>query len=102
MDSTRYFVDGNTLTIGVGNELDHHNASVIKVEIENIIHDKKIRDVIFDFGRTEFMDSSGIGIIIGRYKSMNKIGGKIYVKNTKTNIERILTISGMYKIVEKI
>lgn len=101
MEQTEYSFERDMLIVNVGKELDHHNASVIKTEIENIMKEKNISDIVFDFNRTDFMDSSGIGIIIGRYKCMNHKGGKIYVRNTKSNIERILTISGMYKIVEK-
>lgn len=101
MEQTEYSFEKDMLIVNVGKELDHHNASVIKAEIENIMKEKNISDIVFDFNRTDFMDSSGIGIIIGRYKYLNHKGGKIYVRNTKSNIERILTISGMYKIVEK-
>lgn len=95
-----YEVDGKCLTIFVPKELDHHEAGKIKQEAEAIMEGRMIRQIIFDFGNTEFMDSSGIGMIIGRCKIMRMFGGTVEVKNAGERIRRILRVSGLEQIVE--
>ena len=58
------------------------------------------RKLIFDFGNVSFMDSSGIGIVIGRYKNMKSIGGEAYITNTRPTVRRIFEMSGLNKIVD--
>ena len=74
----RYQVQENCLTIYLPREVDHHNADEIRKEADAVISRNHIRYVIFDFDRTDFMDSSGIGIIMGRYKTVSLIGGGTY------------------------
>ena len=62
--------------------------------------DEKVGNVVFDFERTTFMDSSGIGIIVGRYKKISCFGGKVFAINADNRIRRILLLSGLHKIVE--
>ena len=57
-------------------------------------------NVVFDFERTTFMDSSGIGIIVGRYKKIACFGGKVYAINTDNRIRRVLMLSGLHNVVE--
>jgi stage II sporulation protein AA (anti-sigma F factor antagonist) len=80
-------------------ELDHHLAKDAKEKIEKQISKNHVKNIIFDLGGLSFMDSSGIGIIIGRYKYFEKIGGKTIISNLNPRIERIITISGLRKII---
>ena len=64
----KYQVQENCLTVFLPHELDHHNAEEIRKESDHLIERNHIRYVIFDFAETNFMDSSGIGVIMGRYK----------------------------------
>ena len=82
-------------------ELDHHNAKTITEQSDLYIVSNQIKNIIFNFKRTMFMDSSGIGVIMGRYKLVKKRGGSITVTNINNSIDRIFTISGLYKIVSK-
>ena len=59
----------------------------------------KVNHVVFDFVDTEFMDSSGIGIIAGRYKKVQYIGGQVYILNAGKQVNRILLLSGIQKYV---
>lgn len=93
-------VRGTSLTIFVPQELDHHNAEMIRTGADRIIESQNIRGVIFDFAETQFMDSSGIGVIMGRYKNLRFMGGKVIAINVSDRIHRILTLSGIYKIVD--
>ena len=96
-----YEVRGRNLLIYLPEELDHHNAKIITEQSDWYIISNKIQNIIFNFKRTKFMDSSGIGVIMGRYKLVKNRGGKVTVTNINNSIDRILTISGLYKIVEK-
>ena len=65
----QYQVEENCLTIFLPKEVDHHNAEEIRKEADQVIAKKHIKHVIFDFSSTNFMDSSGIGMLIGRSRN---------------------------------
>ncbi|MEY8428562.1 anti-sigma factor antagonist [Lachnospiraceae bacterium 46-15] len=93
-------VSGTTLVIKVPRELDHHSAEYLRGEADRILGEKSIRSIVFDFERTSFMDSSGIGLIMGRYKNIRFTGGKVTAVRANEQIRRILTLSGMHKVIE--
>jgi len=93
-------ITGVTLIVQVPHELDHHNAEQIRTETERILHNRNIHKIIFDFEKTEFMDSSGIGMIMGRYRSLRFTGGKVLAIRVNERIRRILTLSGVYKYID--
>ena len=97
---TFYEIKGDTLTIFTPDEIDHHSASVIIEYSDIYIAKNNIKNMIFDFENTDFMDSSGIGIVIGRYKLISGLGGKIKLINMKRNVERMFEISGVKKLLE--
>lgn len=70
----KYQVQENYLTIFLPGELDHHNAEEIRKESDHLIEHNHIRYVIFDFADTKFCDSSGIGVIMGRYRKIYRSG----------------------------
>lgn len=96
-----YEVRGENLLIFLPEELDHHNAKIITEQSDWYIVSNQIKNIIFNFKRTNFMDSSGIGVIMGRYKLIKSVGGEITVTNINQSIDRIFTISGLYKLVHK-
>lgn len=96
-----YEVRGENLLIYLPEELDHHNAKIITEQSDWYIISNQIKNIIFNFKRTNFMDSSGIGVIMGRYKLIKSVGGEITVTNINQSIDRIFTISGLYKLVNK-
>ena len=85
----------NYLMIRMPDEIDHHQSVHISKTADKYIMDEKVGNVVFDFERTTFMDSSGIGIIVGRYKKISCFGGKVYAINTDSRIRRILMLSGL-------
>lgn len=93
-------VSGTDLTILVPPELDHHNAEKIKRSSDRLVQNRNIRRIVFDFRNTNFMDSSGIGVIMGRYKNMRFMGGAVIAVHVNERIHRILTISGVYKVID--
>lgn len=89
--------------IYLSGELDECSALKTREIIDDIISkNKKNSKVIFNFANVSFMDSTGIGMLIGRYKKLKSKGVSIYVENPSTAVDKILEISGLYKIMPKI
>ena len=88
------------LVIRLPREIDHYQAEIIRKECEIMFMKSLIRDVIFDFSNTVFMDSSGIGLIMGRYRAMGMRGDCIQAAGVSSYIEKLLHLSGVYKFVE--
>ncbi len=95
-----YAIIDNYLCIKMPTEVDHHKAAGIRECADRMILDDKVKNIVFDFEDTTFMDSSGLGIIIGRYRKISCFGGKVYAVNTNERITRLLTTSGMTSIIE--
>lgn len=93
-------VQGNCLTVHLPEEVDHPVSEDIRKESDNIMRKKYIRTMIFDFSETMFMDSSGIGLIMGRYRAMGMRGDCIRATGVNAYIEKLLHLSGVYKFVE--
>jgi stage II sporulation protein AA (anti-sigma F factor antagonist) len=94
-------VIGRCLVVGLQEELDHHYAIRLREKTDRLLDKGKIKHIIFDFTGVKFMDSSGIGVIMGRYKRVIFTGGKVAVVGVGGSIDRILNLSGLYKIIEK-
>lgn len=90
-----YKLNGVELRIVLPREVDHHVANQIQEEADLLIDTYHIRRIIFDFRITEFMDSSGIGVILGRYRNMTFSGGVIQAENVSERVGRILKMSGL-------
>lgn len=90
---------GKDLIVKIDGDIDHHVSSQIKEKVEREFEFSNAENIIFDFSNVNFMDSSGIGMIIGRYKMLQKTGGKVYIANVKPQLESIIEISGLRKII---
>lgn len=90
----------NCLMVRMPEEVDHHLASYISKNADQFIMEEQVEHVVFDFEDTRFMDSSGIGIIMGRYRKIACFGGRVYAIHADRQIRRILALSGLTKIVE--
>mgnify|MGYP002621349342 FL=1 len=95
----KYQVQENSLTIFLPREVDHHVAEELKREVDEMIERNHIKIVIFDFQETDFMDSSGIGVIMGRYKNLYLMGGEVWAIHVNERMKRILSLSGVTKIL---
>ena len=96
----RYEIRDGVLIVGLGHELDDPCATRVRLETDAWIRKGEIQGILFDFSNTVFMDSSGIGMMIGRYKKMKAQGGFVGVTGVGRSINRIMEISGLYKIME--
>lgn len=88
------------LTISLPKEIDHHEADGIRKEVDRRIIQNGISVIVFDFRNTTFMDSSGIGLLMGRYKMVNYIGGSVMAINVSKKIEMLLSLAGIQKFVQ--
>lgn len=82
-------------------ELDHFEADRIKRKSEAVFAEENVKYIVFDFSRVIFMDSSGIGLITGRYRKISDKKGRAYVINVSEPIDKLLFLSGIYRIVMK-
>ena len=88
-----------TLVVKLSGDLDHHSAGKLREKIYRELERTGAVNVAFDFGRVSFMDSSGIGLIMGRYKVVHALGGKIVLYGLSENVRRIIEMSGIDKLV---
>ena len=94
-----YLKDEKTLLLKITEELDHHVVEKLRRKADYEIERYIPRKVIFDFNNVSFMDSAGIGLIIGRYKLANMLGGKVQVANLTLPVRKIFEMSGIQRII---
>ena len=82
-------------------ELDHNTAAGMRAEMDNQLRDRSVMDLIIDMGGVTFMDSSGIGLVLGRYKLMSRRGGRVRLSRPGARVDRLMGLSGVYDLVEK-
>ena len=95
-----YTPSEKVLVLEITEEIDHHTTEKIRRRADYEIQRHMPRKIIFDFNKVTFMDSAGIGMIIGRYKMATAFGGVMELTNVKPNIKRILEMSGISKLIE--
>ena len=79
-------------------EIDHHSASLIRVSIDEAVSRKRPLLLVLDFEKVTFMDSSGIGLVMGRYKLMKSLGGKIRVMNLSPGAYKVMCLAGLERL----
>lgn len=88
------------LIVHMGGELDHHSAEEVRNRIDDRLDRDNTRKLIMDFSDVSFMDSSGIGVVIGRYKKLNSKKGNICITKISGSVKRVFELSGMFKIIK--
>ena len=91
-----------TLYVVLAGELDEHSATFVRQQMDSLFINIKCRQVIIDLSELEFMDSTGIGVLIGRYKKLKEYGVPIFICNPSTQAEKIFKMTGLYDIMPKI
>jgi len=94
--------DGDNVIVRLAGELDHYCAQSVRRELDALIADRSVRWLVLDFSRLQFMDSSGIGVILGRYRQMRDRGGQVGVVNMNSHIARIFHMSGMDRVIRNL
>lgn len=99
----RYKKNDGRLTVYVYGDLDEYTASNAKELIDRVIGDNtNARSVVFDLSGLSFMDSTGIGLLIGRYKKLKQFNVPSYISGASVNTERVLELAGLYGIMPKV
>ena len=94
-----YKKEDKQLIFKMDEEIDEFTAQRIRKKLDNEIERYMPKEIIFDFNDVSFMDSAGIGLIIGRYKLANMLGGQVQVANLTTPVRKIFEMSGISKII---
>lgn len=94
-----YQVNEETLIVPMPREVDHHAAKALSREIDFLIDSWHIRQLVFDFAETEFLDSSVIGVMIGRRRTMELYKGEIFAINLGERANTIFIKSGLDKMI---
>ncbi len=93
------FDEKNGLTVLIKGEIDHHTASDIRTQTDKLIFKYTPKRLIIDFSQVTFCDSSGIAIVLGRYKLMKQYGGTVTLTKVSPQISRIFDLSGVWNII---
>ena len=94
-----YETRGQILIIHLPRDLDHHNCRKLKTDTDLMLEENCVRRIIFDFEKTEFMDSSGIGILLNRYKQMAASRGTVTYYGAGPRVVRILEMGGLVRLI---
>ncbi len=88
----------NKLTVYLSGELDHHGAGKLRDEVDMVIERAKPKELVLDFADINFMDSSGIGFVMGRYRLMVSMGGTVKVTGLSDRMERVMKLAGLDRL----
>lgn len=87
------------LIVRLSGELDHHTADLVRMQMDEAIQRRQCEHLILSLKDLQFMDSSGLGVILGRYKLIKNKGGKMVVCDVNPPVYRLLEMSGLFKIM---
>ena len=88
-----------TLVIHLKGDLDHHSAESLRQEMDRLLCDLSVHRVVLDLSGLGFMDSSGIGMVIGRYKTMAARGGAVFACGLHPPVDRLFRMAGLHRII---
>ncbi len=91
----KLYNDGRRITAALYGDIDHHAARLMREELDSVIALSSPEMLILDFENVGFMDSSGVGLILGRLKTVQSYGGDIIIKNARPNIAAVIRLSGL-------
>lgn len=97
--TTEFDVKEDVLIVRLAGELDHHEAEFLRDKWKDMMYRNPIKHVILNLESVTFMDSSGLGVVLGRYKEVLQLGGEMVVCSVTPPIERLFEMSGLFKIV---
>lgn len=89
---------GDTLTARIKGDVDHHTSASLRDSIDEAVLCSSPRVLCLDFSEVTFMDSSGVGLVMGRYKTVKGCGGELEIENLSLREKRIMRLSGIEKI----
>ena len=96
--AARIFYEKDTMTVFLDGEIDHHSAAIIRAGIDEAILASRPSTLVLDFGGITFMDSSGIGLVMGRYRLLRALGGELVMTNLPESISKVMRLAGLEKL----
>jgi len=90
------------MTVSLAGDLDEKNAKETREYLDKNIQTYSFQTLILDMKQVDFMDSTGIGVLLGRYKKIQAMGGEICVKNINAQIDKVFRVSGLYQIIKAV
>ena len=99
MQMKAYSSEGN-MVVKLDGEIDHHSVSEIRDGLDRMIIENKPKTMILELADIDFMDSSGLGLVLGRYRRLNEIGARVLIKNPGARTEKILVMAGVDKLIK--
>lgn len=97
--NVKYNKEDKLLVMEITEEIDHHTTEKIRRRADYEIQRYMPKKVLFDFNNVSFMDSSGIGMVVGRYKLLAMLGGSLELANVNQKLEKVFEMSGVLKII---
>lgn len=97
--SVHFETKQHVLLVRLSGELDHHEAENLRNEWQQVLSNKKLKHVVLNLESLSFMDSSGLGVILGRYKEVKQQGGEMVVCSISPAVQRLFEMSGLFKII---
>ena len=94
--------DNQTMIVKLVGELDEHSAEFVRRKLDTLFSENAFSQVVLDLSRLSFMDSTGIGVVIGRYKLLRKTNKKLYIQSPSPTVDKIFKMSGLYEIIQKV
>ena len=86
---------GRRLVVHLPSEVDHHHTEAIRAAVDHESRIQPVEELEFDFAGTLFMDSAGIGLLVGRYQIMQAFHGRVFVSHVNERIDRMMELSGI-------
>ncbi len=98
--TAKYKISENTLTVSLYGEIDHHSVKSVREEIDKKINETGAKTVALDLWNVGFMDSSGLGLVLGRHAKLKEQGGRLKIVNPSNGVLRVLKLAGTEKIIQ--
>lgn len=96
-----HYEKSGELHVKLCGELDEHSSAYVRLSLDNLIGADGIKRLYIDMSKLTFMDSTGIGVLIGRYKRLKPRGVPIFIQSPPPIVDRVLGLSGIYDIMIK-
>ena len=90
---------GNAVTVVIAGELDHFAAPQIRRRLDELLEDQTVTHLVLDLENLTFMDSSGIGMLLGRLRALQSRGGSLSVKHMQPPVEKLFRLSGLDRVI---
>lgn len=95
----KIYNDGNRVTAALSGDIDHHSARELRTMLDDVISRSRPELLVIDMENVGFMDSSGIGLILGRLRAVRAVGGELLIKNARREIAEVIKISGLASVL---